>query len=273
MQRDETHLLPIWIVYHAALVGYRALTIVDHGSIEPACLETLRQAEALGVRVIRLSSETVPLTAKGEEIAALIRGLDPATAAVFPLDADEFIGLRITDGTYSCDSSAIAAGMDQLPAGMAFSTAERLNNCPWDPHTYWPMPPDRSPKIFFSTTNVVGLDLGFHRCDQPGPLVASDFVLFHYHNKPHPMLREHTLRKLLPRLALPTSPCLEAYRGPGEHLLAGLLQGERRWLEQLRRQPSRYTPALAQRLAQLGQPLPFAAHHGRLRALLAPLSP
>ncbi len=273
MQRDESELLPIWLAYHAALVGYPAITILDHGSSEPACLQALRQAELQGVRVLRLDPAVVPLAAKGEQIAALIRDLDPPPSLVLPLDADEFLGLRLENGTYTCTPEAIAAWRRQLPGGCAFHTAERLNNCPWDPHTFWPLPADRSPKLCFSTTAVMGLDLGFHRCDQPGPPLPSNWVLFHYHNKPHPLLREHTLRKLLPRLPLTTSACLEAYSGPGDHLLPGLLQGERRWLQQLRRQPSCYTPALAQRLAQLGLPLPYAVHQARLRALLSPPSP
>jgi len=269
MQRDESELLPIWLTYHATLVGAAAITVVDHGSSEPTCLATLEQAVAQGVRVLRLDPATVPLDAKGEQIAALIRSLDPAPALVLPLDADEFLGLRLANGTYSCAPDALAAWACQLPSGCPFHSAERLNNCPWDPHLFWPLPADRSPKICFTTTAVEGLDLDFHRCDHPQqPPLASNWVLFHLHNKPHPLLREHTLRKLLPRLAQPTSACLEAYSGPGDHLLPGLLQGERRWLQQLRRQPSRYTPAFAQRLAQLDLPQPFAREQARLRQLL-----
>ncbi|MEB3277148.1 MAG: glycosyltransferase family 2 protein [Cyanobacteriota bacterium] len=270
MQRDESELLPVWLAYHAALVGPAGITVVDHGSCEPTCLATLRQAEAQGVRVLRLDAAAVPLAAKGEQIAALIRGLAPAPALVLPLDADEFLGLRLADGTYSCEPDALAAWAGQLPPGAAFHSAERLNNCPWDPHLFWPLPADRSPKLCFTTTAVEGLDLGFHRCDQPsGGPVASHWVLFHIHNKPHPLLRDHALRKLLPRLPRPTSACLEAYSGPGDHLLPGLLQGERRWLRQLRRQPSRYTPAFARRLAQLGLPQPFAREQARLRRELS----
>jgi hypothetical protein len=270
MQRDESELLPIWLAYHAALVGSAAITVVDHGSSEPTCLASLEQAEAQGVRVLRLDPAAVPLAAKGEQIAALIRSLDPAPALVLPLDADEFLGLRLADGTYSCAPDALAAWARQLPPGCAVHSAERLNNCPWDPHLFWPLPADRSPKLCFTTTAVVGLDLGFHRCDHPQqPPLTSHWVLFHLHNKPHPLLREHTLRKLLPRLPRPTSACLEAYSGPGDHLLPGLLQGERRWLQQLRRQPSRYTPAFAERLAQLGLPQPFGREQARLRQLLS----
>jgi hypothetical protein len=268
MQRDKSELLPIWLSYHAALVGSAAITVVDHRSSEPTCLASLEQAEAQGVRVLRLDPAAVPLAAKGEQIAALIRGLDPAPALVLPLDADEFLGLRLADGSYSCAPEALAAWAHQLPSGASFRSAERLNNCPWDPHLFWPLPPDRSPKLCFTTTAVVGLDLGFHRCDQPQPPLASNWVLFHLHNKPHPLLREHTLRKLLPRLPQPTSACVEAYRGDGHHLLPGLLLGERRWLQQLRRQPSRYTTVFAWRLAELDLTQPFAAEQARLRQLL-----
>ena len=264
---------PVWLAYHAALVGHGAITILDHGSCEPACLATLQQAEQLGVRVLRLDPAVVPLAAKGEQVAAVIRSLTPAPRLVVPLDADEFIALRQPDGTYTCAPQALAAWARQLPPGCAFHSIERLNNCPWDPHTFWPLPADRSPKLCFTTTAVTGLDLGFHRCDQPSPPHPSPWVLFHLHNKPHHLLRDHTLRKLLPRLEQPTSACLEAYNGPGHHLLPGLMQGERRWLQQLRRQPSRYTFAFAQRLAELQLPLPFATQQARLRALLHPPAP
>jgi len=273
MQRDESELLPVWLSYHAALVGYEAITILDHGSCEPACLATLLHAEERGVQVLRLDPAVVPLAAKGEQVAGLIRDLNPGPRLVLPLDADEFIGLRCADGTYTCAPEALAAWARQLDPGCAFQTVERLNNCPWDPHTFWPLPADRSPKLCFTTTDVTGLDLGFHRCDTPAPPRPSPWVLFHLHNKPHHLLREHTLRKLLPRLALPTTTCLEAYNGPGHHLLPGLMQGERRWLQQLRRQPSRYTPAFAQRLAELQLPLPFGDQQARLRSLLHPPAP
>ena len=269
MQRDESDLLPIWLRYHAALASYGSITLLDNGSTDPACLRTLAEAEALGVRVIREHTGPQSFAAKGDLVAALIRRLTPAPDVVVPLDVDEFLALRQGED-YSCDPAAIQTWMAQLPPGSAFHSAQRLNNCPWEARTYFPMPPDRSPKLLFSTTDVWGLDLGFHRCDQPTPARPADWVLFHYHNKPYPLLRHHALRKLLPRLPLPSSRQLEHYQGPGDHLLPCLLQGERSWLQQLRRQPSCYTAALVERFHQLQLPLPFAGDHPRAQALLSP---
>lgn len=269
MQRDESELLPIWLGYHAALVGHRAITILDNGSQEPGCLQTLAQAERQGVRVIREHIGERAFAAKGELVAAQIRALEPAPQVVLPLDLDEFIGLRRGEA-YSCDPDELQAWLAALPPGGAFHSGERLNNCPWEARTYFPMPPDRSPKLLFTTTEVWGLDLGFHRCDHPSPAQPSGWVVFHYHNKPFPLLRDQALCKLMPPLALPTSRCLDAYQGPGDHLLPALVQGERGWLRQLRRQPSRYTSALVDRLQALGLPLPFASDHLRTQALLQP---
>lgn len=269
MQRDESELLPIWLGYHAALVGHRGITILDNGSREPGCLQALAQAERQGVRVIREHSGERAFAAKGELVAARIRALEPAPQVVLPLDLDEFIGLRRGE-TYSCNPAEILGWLATLPPGGAYHSGERLNNCPWEARSYFPMPPDRSPKLLFTTTEEWGLDLGFHRCDRPSPATPSEWVVFHYHNKPFPLLRHHALRKLIPPLPLPSSRCLDAYQGPGDHLLPALLQGERRWLRQLRRQPSRYTAALVDRLQELGLPLPFAVDHPRTQALLQP---
>jgi len=261
--------MAIWLGYHAALVVHRAITILDNGSSELGCLQTLAQAERQGVRVIREHSGEQAFAAKGELVAARIRALEPAPQVVLPLDLDEFIGLRRGEA-YSCDPDEIQAWLAALPPGCAYHSVERLNNCPWEARSYFPMHPDRSPKLLFTTTQVWGLDLGFHRCDRPSPAKPSEWVVFHYHNKPYPLLRHYALRKLIPRLPLPSSRCLDAYQGPGDHLLPALVQGERRWLRQLRCQPSCYTSALVDRLQQLDLPLPFAADHLRTQALLQP---
>lgn len=269
MQRDEVDLLPVWLHYHGALAGYEAITLFDNGSSDPACLQTLHLAEELGVSVIRDCVGPGSFAAKGDFVAAMIRSLPASVAVAIPLDVDEFIGLR-HHGGYTCSPHVLRSWFASLPPGLALTSCQRLNNCPWDPQTYWPMPPHRSPKLLFTTTDVWGLDLGYHRCDHPASYQSSDWVLFHYHNKPYPLMRDHALRKLLPRLSLPSSRALATYRGPGDHLLPPLLLSERQWLHQLRRQPSIYTSAFVKQLQHLRLPIPFAEHHARIQALLVP---
>jgi hypothetical protein len=192
---------------------------------------------------------------KGQALEETIKRAETAKA-YFPLDCDEFICLDHSK-SISCDSREIHTHLNQLRENCIYTTSRRLNNAPWCHETFLPMAPERPKKVFMTSKDFEGLDLGAHNVKQPKDSQKSQISYIHLHNKPHHWLRTSAVLKLKGRVDITSEQALRDYRGPGWHLCPYLLQTKQEWIERLRDQDSISSPAFKNRLAELKVANPF----------------
>jgi hypothetical protein len=263
MQKDEHELLPLWLRHHGDLFGYGNLYVYDNGS-GPETLAILRAAERdHGVQVDYTRSSPQDFEDKGRLFAERISRWAGEGRARFylPLDCDEFVGVRV-GSTYSCSPAAIAHEFNLLPSSLdaAFAVGERLDNSWQDACVFHRIP--RLGKLFFGNTPVEGLDVGFHECTRPRRVVLTQLVYFHLHHRPYGDMVERATRKMQLRLGSAeeiTPDRIRNYQGLGEHLKRCLTLPEAEFGVWLSAQPTQATPALRDRLAELGLKFPWSS--------------
>ncbi len=261
MQKDEGSLLSTWISYHASIVGYFNIYIIDHDSSDPETINVLNQAEKAGCHIERHAYRDMSFSQKGQALEETIKRAGTAKA-YFPLDCDEFICLDESKGI-SCDSKKIQEHLSRLSENSIYTTSQRLNNAPWCHETFLPMAPERPKKVFMTTKDFDGLDLGAHKVKEPKETQASQISYIHLHNKPYNWLRKSAALKLNGRVDITSEQALRDYRGPGWHLCPYLLQNKEEWIESLRSQDRVSSPAFKNRLAELMVAHPFTNNKER----------
>jgi hypothetical protein len=227
MQRNEANALEPWLRYHGYLFGFENLVVIDHGSEHPAVIATLTAYQAKGVQVVRLPA-TADYRRKGEFVSQTMRFLDALGHydILLPLDCDEFLVLRGESRQYLCAQDAV---LDYLATLRGRETIleikENLINVLAAPGKFWPFPYQ---KVFFAGGQCGVVDHGSHQ-DVSGRGRAAEetrLAYLHFHHRPYAQQVKASLEKLRPFVDVEDQAALEAFRGPGWHLVPHILRGE-----------------------------------------------
>lgn len=227
MQRDEDYCLEPWIKYHGDLFGLKNLFIIDHGSVSPRTVETLKYYSDMGVNVTYLS-EQEDYKRKGEIVAAKIHEIEEITHFdfVFPIDCDEFLFLRDKNNNPTCNRESIyeyLAQFLQYPGRLEIK--ENFLYIIKNPGFFWSQPYQ---KVFFTGGNCLNLDHGSHigeaRSSQESKTTTLAYA--HFHFKPFHVQHEMSRQKLRPWVDVDDRDAVSKYQGPGAHLRQHLLCSE-----------------------------------------------
>lgn len=255
MHRDEQHLLPFFVHFYGTRFGYGNIHVFDNGS-SPDLHDVLARVEALGVSVDRSFDTAEDYERKGEIIEQAMNARRSKYDITLPLDCDEFIGLILPDGRYSCETADLLDFFATLSPG-AYSTGQRLRNDPRDLSRFYLW--QGMHKIFFVKSRSRGLDVGSHDCTAPRRTTPTPLCYFELHNKPFDILRAHALNKMELRLDPEDRAALDQYGGPGMHLLPILrMSSEVEYLGHLDDQPWFRTDALSDAFERMEMGNPFA---------------
>ncbi|NSY51298.1 glycosyltransferase family 2 protein [Agrobacterium tumefaciens] len=229
MQKNEDILLEPWLRYYDHLFGAENIFLYDNGSETQTCREALKMGESMGSQVFYNYSEKKDFENKGSIFSAKIQELDKLGEyqMYFPLDCDEFIGVRNSDGTFSFDRDRIISEIALYKgAQRPLLVKQGLDNHP-EKSGYFRFS-NQVRKTFFPELMCKTLDHGFHdgqaRTGNPGH--TTNLVYLHYHYKPYDVAVDHSKQKLLPWLEDFSKDSLLDFkrsRGPGHHLVDILL--------------------------------------------------
>lgn len=114
--RDEPHLLRDWVEYHARLVSYQNIHIIDNMSSAPAVVSILKSLQLAGVGVQYV---TGPYEDQGRMLTQSMRGFLNSTmnvTHVVPMDTDEFLLGINDDGQWTTADATIHRIVTGLPA-------------------------------------------------------------------------------------------------------------------------------------------------------------
>lgn len=252
MQKNEAVLLEPWLLHHAALFGFDALTVLDNGSDNPAVLDTLKRYEARGVTVIHDYPTKEDYGRKGEIVADIIREWDRRGGYAFalPLDCDELL-ITVTE-RIAWDRASVHAALARMAGQKStFVNNRMLLNIPHRPGYFRPQIIQRA---IFAADTITSLDQGYHfpgtiypdRCGQ------SLLACLHLHNRPNyediKTVARNKLRHLTGEADLATmEPTEEGY-----HLYSYFRTSEETFLSQYRDQPDVYIPGILPYLESLG---------------------
>jgi hypothetical protein len=235
MHRNEVNSLEPWLRYHAYLFGLDNLTVIDHGSEHPAAIATLAAFEEKGLHVVRLPA-TADFKRKGEFVTQVIQILDALRIydILLPLDCDEFLALRDESGQYLCARDAILDYLATLKGRETIlEVKENLINFLGAPGKFMPLPYQ---KVFFAGGQCGVLDEGAHQ-DLSGRDRAAEvtrLVYIHFHHRPYAQQIEASLEKLRSYVDVEDPAALQAFRGPGWHLVPHILRGEAVYVDMMK---------------------------------------
>ena len=111
IHKDEPDLLDGFLLYHAELVGWRNLYVIDNYSTIPQCEKILQQYTPFGLNVQRQAD----FVRKDEHITNWMKTEQNNCDFLIPLDVDEFIVFAQDAGKWSCAKSDILHEIETLP--------------------------------------------------------------------------------------------------------------------------------------------------------------
>ena len=227
MQKNETILLPIWLKYYSELFGKENLYIFDNGSGSDFKKDLFGLMERMNLDDTK--DKRSDFERKGQIISAKIKELDAVNPSdfYFPLDADEFIGVRMDDGQISLEKEDIENELSNyLNSPDILMLEGGYDNFPSRPGFF--VYKKHRKKCFFAANSCEDLCLGFHdaRTKRNGVKLRTRIINLHMHNKPFDMYRSHALQKLAGRVVGFDKETLLEHRrakGKGFHLVDRLL--------------------------------------------------
>ena len=255
MQKDENDLFPVFIKYYGKAFEHNQIHVFDNGSSR-TMNAALDHARSLGVHVNLDYDTPQDFERKGAIVGEAINANQDNYDVFLPLDCDEFIGLKNSDGTYSCDVNDLMSFFGSLAPG-AYRTTERVRNNLSDLERFFVY--RGKAKIFVVKTPVAGLDVGFHGCKKPDTVADSPLCHFELHNKPFDVLQQHARNKMELRVDVDDMDALNQYSGKGIHLIRFLRKNAKaHYFAGLEKQTWFHTQALQQAFAKIGLKHPFA---------------
>jgi hypothetical protein len=231
MQRNETHCLRPWLVYHGNLFGYANLFVIDHGSDRPDVMATLIDYARRGVKVERLLPEA-DFRDKAEFVSAALLRAD-ATADydfLLPLDCDEFVTMRDESGAPCCAEEQIHRYLETLTGEEApLQVDENFLNLLGHRELFFALP---YLKVFFTGGNAGTVDAGSHRSVSRAdePVRRTRLVYTHYHHKPYATQLRMSREKLRGYVDVNDRAALADYSGIGRHLVPHLMKSEAEYM-------------------------------------------
>ena len=252
MQKNERTLLEPWILHHARLFGFEALTVIDNGSDLPAVLKLLQRYERRGVTVIRDYPTPADFGRKGEIVTSVIQSWDREGGYDFaiPLDCDEFL---VSFTSRLAWDRASVLGSLALMRGHAttFINDRLLLNVPHRPGYFRPQIVNRS---LFAAGTIVGLDRGFHEPQTiyPERRMRAPLACLHLHNRPSYADIQTAARQKLYRLIGDADPATVAPTAESGHLYFYFQVPEADFIQQYRIHPDIYVPGLLHCFEQRG---------------------
>lgn len=238
MQRNESNALEPWLRYHSYLFGLNNLCVIDHGSEHSAVVATLAAYEEKGLQVRRLPA-TADFRQKGEFVSEVMLTLDAFKLydILLPLDCDEFVVLRDENSEYVCARDIILKYLATLRRREeVLEVKENLINILGAPGKFWSLPYQ---KVFFVGGQSGAVDAGSHE-DISGrgrKTEATRLVYVHFHHKPYRQQVAASLEKLRHYVDVEDRAALEAFRGPGWHLVPHILRGEEVYVDMMKPGP------------------------------------
>jgi hypothetical protein len=200
MLKNEDELALKWVKYHASMVGYENLILLDNGSDSADTRAALTWASEQGANVSAAFSKQADFVKRGSIIGNIIKRLDAEDPAdfYFPLDCDEFLSVW-SDGRLDCSREGLEAELSRwLDCERPLLIYAGLDNSPHKPGFFrWSL---GQRKMFFARDACVFLDHGFH-CGMTragGEPERTKIVYIHYHFKPYGLLVAHSKAKLAP---------------------------------------------------------------------------
>lgn len=219
MQKNESELLPIWIEYYSHLFSSENLYIFDNGSTDTNTLNHLNNAENRGVHVIYKFNTPKDFEDKGIIIGDKIKEIEEKYDFIFPLDCDEFIGCRTSEGNISFLIDDIESELlkHQDTKETLLFDSQGFNSIISKQHFLF----RKDRKCFFRKGTFLSLDVGFHWgktkfCDGEH---RTNLIQLHFHNKPYEIAKEHAREKLKLRVKSFEPEEIKKYNGPGVHMV------------------------------------------------------
>jgi len=253
MEKNENLLLTSWIHYHGALFGYENLYIFDNGSDNPSVLYDLKRLEAQhGINVDYSKNKNSDFEAKGDLVVATIRKLEESSNYDFflPLDGDEFVCVE-KSGEVCFGKNEI---IEELQKYRASPDALKIQGCFYNfygkPDFYYYLD---NPKTFFANGAAGHLDIGYHdgKSRLSSNTTETAIKLVHLHNKPFEVIKEHARQKLSSRVKSMQPDDLNAYHGPGQHLVRYFFWTEEEYRDSFPQEIALPMPGFAERMKNL----------------------
>ncbi|PPQ37828.1 Glycosyl transferase family 2 [Rhodoblastus acidophilus] len=199
IQKDEADLLEPWILHHGEIFGYDNLYVWDNGSSDPRLAETIELWSDRGVRFFDGARRPERYRDKGRLFADQIRNLERFGHYDFflPLDCDEFIALKATEGRIETRREAILAAFAALDTGddlFAVDYNYPNSQCTRNRFFGWDFN-----KKFVRRDAFVSMDHGGHAIvtHSGRPAAPTDFAYIHYYYRPFAHMRAHARAKLI----------------------------------------------------------------------------
>ncbi len=255
MQRDEDTRLEAWILYHSYHFGFDSLHIFDNGSKSPHVLSILKKYQGLGVHVDYSQASAVNYTAKGDLIANLFNLMeqDPRNRFFIPLDCDEFITVRKSDGELTGDSAELSAYLRTLLQDPHILIARDANaNILGHPGHFFPSYDHH--KVFFTEGCCSWMSEGFHTAHSRKSDVErlTDVVYLHFHYRPYREMVTHSRRKLEHLVDVTDPEKLREYKGTANHVSRYLSMADREYDNGFHPETGFHVPWLVPLLSKLG---------------------
>ncbi|WP_158967024.1 glycosyltransferase family 2 protein [Paraglaciecola sp. L3A3] len=259
MQKNETELLEKWIIYHADLFGIDNLYIFDNGSDDKQTIEILRHWESQGIRVIWEYLSKQDFESKGTILGDRIKMLETSHHydCFIPLDCDEFLAVRLSNGAISCEATDICDEIKRHAGSEDILLIDaQFFNSPISEQWFHRF---ENRKCFFMKGTFKSMDVGFHwgKTKNSEKEVKTNLVQFHFHYKPFAIAREYARNKLALRVKSFDKDYLSNYKGAGEHLVKYFLLSEKQYLKNVLSVPHFYINVLSEKFASLGIEWPY----------------
>lgn len=242
MQKNERVMLPIWFKYYERLFGADSLYVYDNGSSVAGVGDILAEISAKGSSVIVANGKSC-FENKGSILLEKAYTLfERGYNLVYFADCDEFLvcnddsgPLMSRDDIYRELNFCLEGECSILRVGVGWLNVVGTNRFYSDIYGH--------KKIILrrDVSREVRLDTGFHlfdwgrRVDNTsfGSIGSTRLGYLHFHNRPYEEFCVMALEKLSGRVNVNNPAELEAYNGPGMHLVRPLLDGEETYYRNL----------------------------------------
>jgi hypothetical protein len=245
MQKNEDHLLEIWLKYYADLVGAKGIFLIDNGSISSKTIGIIDEHKKTGINYLSFD-KSEDFENKGLILwkVACECFKNGYKLAFFP-DIDEI--LAVSDrGTPILKQESVLNEFNRLLSepesifrvGTGWFNIPHTSKVSESPH--------RNKKVIIrhdATENLV-LDLGCHlwdwskNCDVTsfGEIGATSFGVIHFHYRPYEEWVDRAKIKMNKRMSSFSPEECKKYRGAGMHLAQGLLKSRSQYYSDCLRQ-------------------------------------